>query len=113
MPALLIAMLTILQIGLWFHTRHVALAAAQEGVRAARAYDGDDARARERALAQLDDLAPTLLRDRQVDVTRTAATASVTVRGHATSILGIFALPVHETARGPIEEFVPATGTTR
>lgn len=110
MPALLLAVLTILQIGLWFHTRHVAQAAAQDGLRVARAYEGSDAAARDRVLAQLDDLAPTLLRDRRVDVTRTSATASVTVRGHATSILGLFALPVHESAQGPVEQFVPAVG---
>jgi hypothetical protein len=110
MPALLIAVLSVLQIGLWFHARHIAQAAAQDGVRAARAYDGDETAARNRTLAELDDLAPTLLRDRQVEVTRDNGTASVTVRGRATSILGIFALPVHETAQGPVEQFIPATG---
>lgn len=107
MPALLIAVLTVIQIGLWFHTRHVALAAAQDGLRIARAYDGTEGAARGRTIANLDDLAPTLLRDRSVEVTRSGEQAAVTVRGHATSILGIFALPVHETAQGPVERFVP------
>jgi Flp pilus assembly protein TadG len=107
MPALLIAVLTVIQIGLWFHTRHLALAAAQDGVRVARAYDGTEATARARTMANLDDLAPTLLRGRSVEVTRAADQATVTVRGHATSILGIFTLPVHETAQGPVERFIP------
>lgn len=113
MPALLIAVLTVLQIGLWFHTRHVAQAAAQDGVRLARAYDGSDVAARDRVLSQLDSLAPTLLRDRQVEVTRTSEVASATVRGHATSILGIFALPIHETAQGPVEQFNPSAPGAR
>ncbi len=107
MPALLIAVLTVLQIGLWFHTRHVALAAAQDGVRIARAYEGTGVAARAQVMATLDDLAPTLLRDRDVEVTRTTELATVTVRGRATSILGIFNLPVHETAQGPVERFLP------
>ncbi|MGQ0468004.1 MAG: TadE family protein [Sporichthyaceae bacterium] len=111
MPALLIAVLTVIQIGLWFHTRHVALAAAQDGARIARAYDGTEHAARARTLANLDDLAPTLLRDRDVEITRTPEEATVTVRGRATSILGIFALPVVGTAQGPVERFVP--GGTR
>lgn len=106
MPALLIAVLSVIQVGLWFHTRHVALAAAQDGARIARAYDGSEDAARARTLANLDDLAPTLLRDRTVEVTRTPEEATVTVRGTATSILGIFALTVTETAQGPVEQFV-------
>jgi len=113
MPALLIAVLTVIQIGLWFHTRHVALAAAQDGLRVARAYDGDETAARDRVLANLDDLAPTLLRDRTVDVHRGLDTATVSVRGTATSILGLFHLTVHEQARGPVERFVPAAGNPR
>ncbi|MGQ0842990.1 MAG: TadE family protein [Sporichthyaceae bacterium] len=110
MPALLIAVLSVIQVGLWFHTRHVALAAAQDGARIARAYDGTENAARARTLTNLDDLAPTLLRDRSVEVTRTAEEATVTVRGTATSILGIFALTVTETVHGPVERFV-AGGT--
>jgi Flp pilus assembly protein TadG len=109
MPALLIAVLTVIQIGLWFHTRHVALAAAQDGLRIARAYDGDQATARERALSDLDDLAPTLLSQRRVEVHRDADSATVAVHGNATAILGLFHLPVHEQVQGPVERFVPAS----
>ena len=109
MPAILIAVLTIIQIGLWMHARHVALAAAQDGLRVARAYDGSDAAAHSRTAADLDRLAPTILREPTIEVTRDADNAVVSVRGTATSILGIFALPVHEEARGPLERFVPAS----
>lgn len=115
MPALLIAVFTILQIGLWMHAQHIALAAAQDGVRVARAYGAtdSDARARARTVGDLDRLAPTILRDRAIEVSHTAQVATVSVRGKATSILGIFALPVHEEARGPLERFIPAAVVAR
>lgn len=107
MPALLIAVLATIQIGLWMHAQHVALAAAQDGVRIARSYGGTEAAARARTMDNLHDLAPTILRDPAVEVNRTADTATVRVRGKATSILGIFSLGVHEEARGPVERFIP------
>jgi hypothetical protein len=113
MPALLFAVLTIIQIGLWMHAQHVALAAAQDGVRVARAYGGTGDAARAQTLHNLDQLGPTILRDREVEVTRTEDTATVTIRGTATSILGIFALPVHEEAQGPVERFIPSAGAAR
>ncbi len=109
MPALLIAVLTVIQIALWMHAQHVALAAAQDGVRVARAYGGTEEDARARTLENLDRLGPSILRDRTVEVTHTENTATVTIRGTATSILGIFTLPVHERAQGPIERFIPAS----
>ncbi|MGQ0631595.1 MAG: TadE/TadG family type IV pilus assembly protein [Sporichthyaceae bacterium] len=113
MPALLIGVFTIIQIGLWMHAQHAALAAAQDGVRIARSYDGTEADARARTIANLNHLAPTILRSPTVEVTRTADTATVSVRGNATSILGIFALRVHEEARGPVERFIPTGGSAR
>ncbi|HEX3827263.1 MAG TPA: TadE family protein [Sporichthyaceae bacterium] len=109
-PVLLLAILTVVQIGLWFHTRQVALTAAQDGLRIARAHGGTATDARERALADLHVLAPKLLTHPDVEVTRGTDTASVDVRGRATSILGILSLPVHEHAAGPVERFVPAAG---
>jgi Flp pilus assembly protein TadG len=113
MPVLLLAVLSVIQIGLWFHTRHVALAAAQDGLRIARAYDGNEDAARRRTLASLDGMAPTLLRDRSVEVSRDTDNAEVTVRGKVTSILGIFDLGVNEQARGPVERFVSADAAGR
>jgi Flp pilus assembly protein TadG len=113
MPALLVAVFAIIQIGLWMHAQHVALAAAQDGVRVARSYGGTEAGARARTMDNLDHLAPTILRSATVEVNRTADIATVSVRGKATSILGIFALPVHEEARGPIERFIPTAGIAR
>lgn len=108
MPALLIAVLTIIQFGLWMHAQHVAAAAARDGAAVARAYDGTEQAAGERARESLTTLGPTILRGPSVDVVRTPSEATVTVTGRATSILGLFTLPVREQARGPVERFVPA-----
>lgn len=107
MPALLLLVLAILQFGIWAHAQDVALAAARDGAEAARAYDGTEQQARDRAAASLDRLGPMILRDPQVEVDRTSDEVTVTVTGKATSILGLFTFSVHEQVRGPVERFVP------
>ncbi|WP_019873109.1 TadE/TadG family type IV pilus assembly protein [Sporichthya polymorpha] len=110
MPALLLAVLMVLQFGLVAHAQHVAAAAARDGVQAARAYGGTDQDGRQHATDSLEDLGPTILRDPSVEVTRTSGDVIVTVSGHATSILGgLFSFGIHEQARGEIERFIPAT----
>lgn len=42
LPALLAVLFGIVQAGLYFHARNVALSAAQEGARAAAAYEADE-----------------------------------------------------------------------
>lgn len=110
MPALLLAVLTAIQFGLWAHAQHVAVAAARDGVQAARAHGGTDHEGREQATASLERLAPTVLRDPAVQVTRTPQEVVVTVSGHAASVLGLFSFDVRETARGEVERFIPASG---
>jgi Flp pilus assembly protein TadG len=109
MPALLLAVMSIIQFGLWQHAQHVALAAAQEGARVARAYDGGGSAASQRTNAYLQKLGPTILSDRSVSVHRTTAEASVTVTGTAVSVFPVFGLRVEERAGGPVERFVPDT----
>lgn len=108
MPALLLGVFAVMQFGLWMHAQHVAQAAARDGVAVARAYDGTERAAHDRAAASLDTFGPTILRDPSIDVVRTGEEATVTVTGKATSILGIFSLGVQEQASGPVERFVPA-----
>ena len=108
MPALLLLVFAVIQFALYAHARHIALAAAQDGAAAARAYLATDEVGRERAANSLDRLGPTILRDPAVDVSRTPDEVSVTVTGKATSILGgIFSFEVREQARGSLERFVP------
>lgn len=113
MPALLLGVLVIIQFGLWMHAQHVALAAAQDGARVARAYDGSDQAARDRITTSLARLGPRVLRDPSVAVVRTANDVKVTVAGRATTVLGIFSMPVREQAYGPVERFVPVPEARR
>jgi Flp pilus assembly protein TadG len=113
MPALLLMVLAVIQFGLWMHAQHVALAAAQEGARAGRAYGSAEHAAHDRARASLADLGPRILRDPAVDVARTPDEVTVTVTGHATAIVGLFPLPVREQARAPIERFIPRMDAAR
>jgi len=108
MPALLLAVLLVIQFALWQHAQHVALTAAQEGARAARAYDGSTEAARARTHAFLDTLGPRMITHRSVTITRTAADATVTVEGRMVSIVGFVPLRISEKSTGPIERFVPA-----
>jgi Flp pilus assembly protein TadG len=106
MPGLLLAVMLIVQVGLWQHATHVALAAAQEGARAARQHDSTAANGRARAEAYLAELAPTVLRPRVVSAERTATTATVRVRGQAASVFPWLAFRVDQASIGPVERFV-------
>ncbi|MDA8440177.1 MAG: pilus assembly protein [Propionibacterium sp.] len=106
-PVLLALIVAIVQYGLWFHARSLALTAAQEGVSAARAYSANPgsgpARAREFLVAHG---AGSL-----VAVTITATTpetgqVGVQVTGRSLSLLpGVPGLVVTQSAAGPIERF--------
>ena len=109
-PVLLAVIVAIVQYGLWFHARSLALAAAQEGVTAARAYAADPAigpgRAREFVQAHG--------ADTLTDVTATATSpgagqVGVEVTGRSLSLLpGVPGPAVTQSAEGPIERFTVA-----
>ena len=107
MPCLLLAVMLVVQVGLWQHAQHVAQAAAQEGARAARQHGSTADEGRHRAEAYLVGLAPTILRPRTVTAERTATTATVRVRGEAVSVFPWLGFQVDVTSTGPLERFVP------
>lgn len=106
-PMLFVAVFLIVQVGLVYHARHVALAAAREGARIARAADttAPTTDARTGALSYLARIGPQLISHPTVAVTRTASTATVTVTGRAVSILPFIPLTVTERAEGSVEVF--------
>ena len=115
-PALLFALMLIVQFGLLFHAQNVAENAAQEGAAAGRRFDGSQAGAAERARMFLAELGPRMLTHRTVTAQRTPETASVTVTGTVISLMPGLDLRVEETASGPVERYVPpsvAEGATR
>lgn len=111
-PLLLLALLAIIQFGLWSHATHVAQAAASAALAAARVQDGTTATGHAAGQRLLDDLAHGPLRDPRVDVARTATTATVAISGEATAVLPGMHLRVHAETSGDIERFIPDDGTT-
>ena len=104
-PVLLLLIMTVVQFGLWYHAEHVAQAAAQEGVRAARSEGStaDDGKARTAQF--LSATGSSVIDDPVVVVTRDAQHASVRVSGTAVAVIPGFHLDVHAEATSPSEEF--------
>jgi len=108
-PALIFVSMLIIQFALWLDATHAALAAAQEGDRAARAAEststGWQQTATDVAMNYYHGLDTSVLGNVSVSqVTYDAATntVSVTVSGRLT---GIFPLNISETVSGPVECF--------
>jgi len=103
-PIVLLFTFAIIQTGVYFHARNMALAAAETGVRegriAASAQVGADA-----AQDYLDQVANATFTDVTVSTTGSTATeVQVTVTGSVPSLFaGLWPLDVSQGARGPIE----------
>lgn len=110
-PVLLLLIFTIVQFGLWFYARNLALAAAQEGVTAARAYGASPGAGVTRARTFLDQQAGDSLT--QTVATSSGSTATrvrIEVTGRALSIIpGLPGLQVTQSADAPVERFTTAT----
>ena len=106
-PALLLLIFSIVQAGLWFYARSLALAAAQEGVTSARAYGADPDTGISRAQSFLDQQAGDSLTDTSVSSTgSTATTVRIEVSGRALSVLpGVPGLEVTQSAVESVERF--------
>jgi Flp pilus assembly protein TadG len=102
-PVLLLLIAFVIQFALWYHASHVAGAAAQEGVRAARAYDGTAAAGRERAERFLAATGPGIVLGPDVRVTRDVERARAEVHGRAPSVVPGMHLPVDAIAESPTE----------
>lgn len=109
-PALLLIVTALIQYSLWFHARSIALAAAQQGVSAARAYHSDPTAGRETALAFVADHgAGTLLDANATGSTPVAGHIQVVVTGRSLAVIpGAPGLSVSQSASGPIERFTTA-----
>ena len=109
-PVLLFCVLVIVQFALWFHASHLAIAAAQEGNRAARVSDGSAAAGQARAESFLEQSAHALVVDTQVVATRDATTARVEVSGYVMSVIPGLRMPLHAVSQSEVERFVPESG---
>src|SRR5947207_15413519 len=87
-PALLLLIFSIVQAGLWFYARSLALAAAQEGVTAARSYEGNPNSGVSRAQSFLADQAGDSLTETTVSSAGSTPTRiRIQVTGRALSLL--------------------------
>jgi Flp pilus assembly protein TadG len=103
-PLLLLLIMGVIQFALWEHAEHIATAVAQQGVAVGRLQGETAAAGQNQAQSVLDQLGPTVLAGSHITATRTDEMTTVTVTGHAESIVGLFSLPVKATASGPTEE---------
>jgi hypothetical protein len=95
------------QAGLWFYARSLALAAAQEGVTAARSYDADPGSGISRAQSFIEQQAGDSLTHTSVSSAGTTPTlVRIQVTGRALSVLpGVPGIQVTQSAVGSVERF--------
>jgi len=106
-PAFLLTVLLVVQAALVWHARNIAEAAAQEGLRDARLYDGSSAAGQARTRSFLAQTAGDLFTVTTVVVERDNEQARVEVRGRALSLLPGVTPRVDAAAAGPVERFIP------
>lgn len=110
-PALLLLVFAIVQGGLLFYARNLALAAAQEGATAGSAYHAPAGAGTARARAFLTEQAADSLTS--TTVTSTGSTTTVVriqVTGRSLSVLpGLPGLVVTQSAEAPVERFTTDT----
>jgi hypothetical protein len=105
----LLLVTALMQYGLWFFARTVALAAAQEGVTAARVLDAVPADGVESAARYIEDNgADTLMAPTVVATTPAAGIVAIEVSGRSLSVVPGMALTVTQSAQGPVESFIEA-----
>jgi Flp pilus assembly protein TadG len=102
-PLLLLLIMGVIQFALWQHAEHIASAVAQQGVAVGRLQGETATAGQSEAQSVLDQLGSTVLVGSNITATRTNVTTTVTVTGHAESIVGLFSLPVKAVATGPTE----------
>ena len=102
-PLAIFLLLLIVQYAMWAHATHIAQAAANTGVQAARVYGGSATAGQEDTQAVLDQMAGSILTDTNVAVEVTGTRATVTVTGTAMAVLPGIAVPVHATVTAPRE----------
>lgn len=106
-PLLMLLVLAIIQAGLILHANHMAQAAANVAMEAARAElasGGDGQAAAEASLARN---AGSVLENQDVSVARGAETVTVTITGEATRIVPLFDAPIEVTVTGAVEHIEP------
>lgn len=111
-PILLVLLLTIMQAGMWWHARNLALAGAEAGVQVARTTAGTTEAAEAAAVSYLARAGGSATTDAAVHATLTADSAQVEVSATAPRVLPIPGLDitVSQTAQARREKFTTPGG---
>ena len=104
-PVLILMVMLIIQFGLWYHGSHVAIAAAQEGARAARLEGGSAMAGEDRARMFLGALGREVVGEAQVVASRGPDVARVEVSGVSVAVVPGFRLPIHAVSEANVERF--------
>ena len=104
-PVLLILIWLVVQGGLWYNARHVALAAAQQGARAASVDGGNTAAGGAAAQAFIDQAGAGSFTSSSVTPTRNSRTVTVTVTGTSPTFVPGLNLTIRQSASMPVERF--------
>lgn len=104
LPALFAVMFLGMQAALFYHARTVAIAAAQEGARAAAGENGNEATGIHAATAFIADAGgPDVLPQARATVNRSTTTATVVIQAHSLSVIPGWTPVVKQSASVPVE----------
>jgi hypothetical protein len=109
-PVMIMLTMLVLQFAMLWHGRHVAAAVAQTGVQAAAGYRATAADGQASAAGYLADVAPNLLRDATVTVSRSGTAVTAVVTARIPSVVPFTHFDVAETVTGPVERFSAGAG---
>ncbi|MBA3019660.1 TadE/TadG family type IV pilus assembly protein [Propionicimonas sp.] len=102
-PAMLALAGVIIQGGLWYHARDVAIAAAEEGARASASQDGTSSAGRSAAVSFATRTGSGFFKVGSVEATRGATSTTVVVEGESTVLVPWLHLPISQSATLPVE----------
>ncbi|MDG4864415.1 TadE/TadG family type IV pilus assembly protein, partial [Streptomyces sp. T-3] len=105
-PVLLLILLLIVQFAMAWHAQHIAQAAAARALAAARVQEGGAGAGQTQAQRTVAALGGRVLVAPQVQVRRTATTASVRVEATVIEVVPGLHLRVTGSAQGPVERVV-------
>jgi len=108
LPFVFVLIMVLIQASFWFLARNAALAAARQGVAAARMFGASRAAGPAAALAFARQAGQGYLEDPQASAAgSTGTTISITVSGHVPSFVPDMVVSVSETVQAPVEAFRP------
>ncbi len=104
-PAVFLMLMLVVQFGLWYHGSHVAVAAAQEGARAARMEGSTASEGQRVAETFLSDVNDDLIQSLVVKVHRDSEHVRVEISGESIELVPGFRIPITAVSDGPVERF--------